>query len=283
MSPLSKRLGYTVSSRIYLPAKEAMGTTVSLTRGRARIYAGSLNTPSHRVLATLEAGQSHRITNLFVGEVVSVQGNAPFSYTIAPPVKPVPPLVRPRPCTDPMSCEVVTSVTSYWLCNVPTCFGSPWVGEALVWPGWAAHERNDRSGVHSRTVYSATGEVLHPYMGAWADGCQVSAVTGTVLIIEWQRGADVWRETLIEPGETHVIDLVGSEDSALIESNDFAPSFSVRLKNCNPQPLAAALPALTIAPPPLQTCAVSDTQSAMAPDGMDECISAGDRSDVRER
>ena len=49
----------------------------------------------------------------------------------------------------------------------------------------------------------------------------------------------MWRETLLQPGERHVIDLVGSENSALIENPANAPPFSVRLSNCNPQPLAA--------------------------------------------
>jgi hypothetical protein len=91
-------------------------------------------------------------------------------------------------------------------------------------------------GFASRTVYSAQGETLYPYMGAWADGCQVTAVTGTVLIVEWQRGTDKWRETLLAPGETRVIDLVGSEDSALIESPDNGSAFSVRLNNCESKP-----------------------------------------------
>jgi hypothetical protein len=86
-------------------------------------------------------------------------------------------------------------------------------------------------------VYSADGQVLYPYMGAWADGCEVTAVTGRVLIIEWERGADVWRRTFVDPGETHVIDLVGSEDAAMIETEENGPAFSVTLRNCNPRPL----------------------------------------------
>ena len=77
-------------------------------------------------------------------------------------------------------------------------------------------------------------------MGPWADGCEVTAVSGTVLIIEWHRGTDVWRQTLLEPGETHVIDLVGSEDNAMIESQDNAPTFRVILDHCNPQPRQAS-------------------------------------------
>jgi uncharacterized repeat protein (TIGR01451 family) len=139
-------------------------------------------------------------------------------------------------CSDPLSCQIVTSVTGYWKCDVSNCFGDPWVAELITWPSWAAYANNARTGFYSRTVYSASGAKLYPYMGAWADGCEVTAVTGTVLIVEWQRGTDQWRGTFIDPGETHVINLVGSEDNALIESADNAPQFSVRLRNCTPPP-----------------------------------------------
>lgn len=236
MSPVSKRLGYRVSEGVYLPAVWARGVKVSVTRGRARILAGRIDAESHRVLATLAAGQSHRITNLNAGEVVSVQGKAPFTYTIAREHVPMPPVMA-LPCFDPMRCEVVTSVSSRWRCNVSNCSGSAWVGQTVAWPAWAAHESNGRSGFNSRTVYSPDGRVLYPYMGAWADGCEVTAVSGKVLIIEWARGTDVWRRTFLDPGTTYVIDLVGSEDTAMIETEENGPSFSVTLNNCNPRPL----------------------------------------------
>lgn len=74
-------------------------------------------------------------------------------------------------------------------------------------------------------------------MGNWADGCEVTAVSGNVLIIEWERGTEVWRETHLGPGQTYVIDLIGSEDGAMIETNEFPEGFSVTLSNCTPQPL----------------------------------------------
>jgi hypothetical protein len=74
-------------------------------------------------------------------------------------------------------------------------------------------------------------------MGPWADGCNVTSVTGVTLIIEWERGTDRWRETYLQPGESHTIDLVGSENNAMIETYDFGPAFSVSLDNCHPQPL----------------------------------------------
>ena len=74
-------------------------------------------------------------------------------------------------------------------------------------------------------------------MGAWADGCEVTAVSGLVLIIEWERGTDQWRETYLDPGESHVIDLVSPEDGAMIETAEGWPAFSITLRNCTPQPL----------------------------------------------
>jgi len=80
--------------------------------------------------------------------------------------------------------------------------------------------------------------VLYPYMGAWANGCEVTAVGGPVLIIEWERGSEVWREKRLARNETYVITLTGSENGAMIESED-GPGryFAVTLKNCDPQPV----------------------------------------------
>jgi hypothetical protein len=59
-----------------------------------------------------------------------------------------------------------------------------------------------------------------------------------VLVIEWKRGTDTWRETWLSPGQSHVIDLVAPEDSAMIETYEGSPGFSVSLDSCTP----AALP-----------------------------------------
>jgi len=239
LSPLTRRLGYETSAPVYLPARAAMGVKITVNRGRARIYAGPRSATSHRILATLAAGQSHRIDRLYSDEVVSVQADTAFRYTIARSKVPARPLPKQKEivrCADTRSCEVVESVTAYWRCTGSDCSWAAWVGHVVSWPWWAAYESNDRFGFHSRTVYSAQGDTLYPYMAAWADGCQVTAVTGRVLIVEWQRGTDEWRETLLAPGETHVIDLVDSEDSALIESPDNGSAFSVRLNNCEPKP-----------------------------------------------
>jgi hypothetical protein len=63
-----------------------------------------------------------------------------------------------------------------------------------------------------------------------------------VLIIEWLRGGDVWRETLMKPGEVHVIRLTSPEDGAMIESDEVGGIFSVSLGNCTPRPLPGAAP-----------------------------------------
>jgi hypothetical protein len=134
--------------------------------------------------------------------------------------------------------DAIQSSLAFWHCDIPECVGSPWTSAVISWPSWAAYQSNNRSGNNSRSVFSYEGEPLYPYMGSWADGCEVTAVSGTVLIIEWQRGTDVWRETFLEPGQTHVIDLASPEDGAMIESFDGSPGFSVTLQNCNPQPLS---------------------------------------------
>jgi hypothetical protein len=72
-------------------------------------------------------------------------------------------------------------------------------------------------------------------MGSWANGCEVTTISGTALIIEWQRGTNVWRETYVPAGQTYTITLISPEDGALIEWNDPQPEFSVSLSNCNPQ------------------------------------------------
>jgi hypothetical protein len=76
-------------------------------------------------------------------------------------------------------------------------------------------------------------------MGKWAHGGRITVVSGDVLIIEWKRGSEVWRETRLKPGDTYTLALEPHEDSAMIESPDNAePRFTVALANFNPQPIA---------------------------------------------
>lgn len=160
------------------------------------------------------------------------------------------------PCTDPMTCNPVLAIPSFWRCDIPECSGGDWVGSVISWPSQYAYQNNDRAGNNSRTVYNAQGEVLYPYMGSWANGCVVTAVTGRTLIIEWQRGAEVWRETTLNTGQSHTISLVPPENGALIESIEGSPDidFSVSLANCTPQavlktPTPMPTPTATQSPP----------------------------------
>jgi len=155
-----------------------------------------------------------------------VQSDAPFSYRVQ---------LRD---TDPTTGDdVVHAIAASWVCNVPTCSGAPWTGAVINWPDWAAYPDNARAGFQSRSVFASDGTPLFPYMGRWAEGCEVTDVSGPVLIIEWQRGTDVWRETLLQPGQSHTIHLVPPEDGAMIETLDAVSSFSVSLKHCTPQAL----------------------------------------------
>ena len=175
------------------------------------------------------------VTGLAAGEVVSVQGDqGSFVYTLTAPAATPTPTATPVTCVDPLTCNPVSSIPAFWRCNVEGCTDPDWPGSVVSWPSWAAYSANARTGNQSRTVYSDQGEALYPYMGPWADGCQVTVVSGTVAIIEWKRGTDVWRETFLTAGQTHTIALVGTEDGALIEGPS-TPAFSVSLANCTPQ------------------------------------------------
>ena len=236
-APSTQWLGYQTSHGVYLSAAQAAGVRVSVLSGSAKVFAGLPGSSSLRHLATVTTGQSYVVSGVQPGEVVSVESPdsaTSFDYEITPPDEPIEP---EPPCSDPVTCEVVDSVTGHWQCDIPGCTSSDWVTDMVNWPSWAAYPNNIRTGHNSRTVHSADGGLLYPYMGTWADGCEVTAVSGIVLIVEWQRGADVWRQTWLDPGESHVINLTSPEDNALIESYDFAPPFRVALDNCEPQPI----------------------------------------------
>ncbi len=141
--------------------------------------------------------------------------------------------------TDPMTDNPVASIPSRWVCDLPGySHKSAWPGAVIAWPSWAAYECNARAGDQSRTVYSLDGRKLYPYMGPWANGMQITVVSGDVLIIEWKRGAEVWRERRLKPGDTYTISLQSHEDNAMIESPDGdEPRFTVALANFKPQPI----------------------------------------------
>lgn len=224
------RLGYTTSSPIYLPAEVANGTRVLLTDGEAALYAGLPGTLSHQLVATLSHGVEYEVLGLLAGEVLSLQGPSAFSVAVELGNGGI---EEPPPPPE----GLVYSIPAYWRCDIPECTGDDWLGSVIDWPSWAAYPNNIRAGDQSRTVYSETGAVLYPYMGPWAHGCEVTAYSGTVLIIEWERGTDEWREIWLQPGETHVIQLIEPHDGALIEINGHFNDFAILLNNCTPQPV----------------------------------------------
>jgi hypothetical protein len=138
-----------------------------------------------------------------------------------------------------MSCDEVESIRAVWRCNTAHCVEPDWIGGVVSWPAWSAFETNNRAGANSRSVYSAqSGEVLYPYMGAWASGCRVTVHSGEVLVVEWHRGTDEWRATYLSPGDTHVIQLTSPEDNAMIETPDTPTDFVVSFEDCSPQPVS---------------------------------------------
>ncbi|TDD58515.1 hypothetical protein E1263_19080 [Kribbella antibiotica] len=232
--PVRARYGYTVSHDVYAPASKVAGWKVTVTSGSATVYAGPAD-GSHVALAALSAGESYTVSSsLNSSSIVSVQSGSPFRYTIVPG-QPGPP--DPPACTDPTTCDPVSWVSARWR-YAGTGEEPDWEGGVLTWPAGTAYQGNGRSGYNARTVYSESGAPLYPYMGAWADGCTVQVVTGRVLIIEWKRGTDVWRETIVDAGESYTISLSGAEDGAMIETNNDLQPFTVSISNCTPRPLS---------------------------------------------
>jgi hypothetical protein len=252
--PTRARHGYTVSHDVYAAAPKVAGWTITITAGTATVYAGTPN-GSHAGLATLQGGQSFTVpTTLGTDDKVSVQSGSGFDYTLTPGTAPTPttsppptttasptstPSPTPEPtttdCTDPTSCDPVSWVDSRWRYTGPEANPGDWYGGVITWPSWSAFSTNAREGIDGRTVYSATGKQLYPYMGAWADGCQIHVVSGGVLVIEWERGSNEWRETTLAVGDTYTIDLTGPENGAMIETPNDSEPFQVSLSSCTPQ------------------------------------------------
>jgi hypothetical protein len=227
---VNTQLGYLISAGIYLPGVRANGTDISIETGEATVYWGFPDEDSLHSLATLGTGDTFHVDGIPGDSVLSVQADSPFTYRIA-----LPPSSDPGPGGAPA--DVIRSTQAFWRCNLPGCTFPDWTGAVIGWPPWAAYQTNARSGDQSRSVFAADGMPLYPYMGSWAQSCEVTAESGVVQIIEWQRGTDVWRATWLYPRQSHVIDLVSPEDGAMIETYDGSPGFSVSLRNCTPQPI----------------------------------------------
>lgn len=150
---------------------------------------------------------------------------------------PTPP---PPPCTDPLTCNPVSSISTRWRCNTLDCppNTSDWTGAVIAWPWYTAFESNNRVNLNSRTIYPHAGNPdtpLYAYMKAWANGCQITAVSGTVVIIEWQRGSEIWDATTLQPGDTYTVSLASPQNGVLIEGPDeVLDEFWVSLSNCTP-------------------------------------------------
>jgi hypothetical protein len=180
------------------------------------------------------------VSALSADVVVSLQGDSGFQYTLTPGTPPTAtPTATPTEepaCTDPTDCDPVSWVPSVWRYNGPDpAKPDDWFGGVITWPSRSAFSSNGREGGNSRTTYSMSGEKLYPYMGAWADGCEIEVVSGRVLVIEWERGLEAWRETYLSAGTAYTINLVDSENGAMIETPNTTEPFEVSLSNCTPQ------------------------------------------------
>jgi hypothetical protein len=228
-------LGYTASATVYLFGSQANGADVWIETGTVDLEAGLPGDVWPRILTTLHAGEHFHVTGLGDGEVLSAQSDDPFTYRISLPPAGDPP-GDPRGSGSPGN--LMQATRSLWRCNdVPGCFSDDWTGAVIAWPSWSAYSSNDRPGNLSRSVFAWDATQLYPYMGTWADGCEVTGESGIARVIEWQRGSGQWRETWLYPGRSHVIHLVPPEDGALIEGYDASPGFSASFRNCTPQPL----------------------------------------------
>jgi len=234
VEPIRVRYGYTVSDGVYAAAARVVGWEVAVTAGSASVYAGAPN-ESHATLASLEAGQSFTVPALRAGALVSVQGGSEFRFTLTPGPQPTGGRAGTLACTNPTVCDPVSSVASVWRYTGPDSNPGDWAGGVIAWPSWSAYSTNSRHGLDARAVYSTSGGRLYPYMGEWADGCKIKVVSGGVLVIEWQRGKDEWRETLLSAGDAYTINLSGSENSAMIETPNNLEPFKITLSSCAPR------------------------------------------------
>jgi hypothetical protein len=266
MQPKAARLGYTTTPPVYAPAEVVEGAKLTVRSGTVTVYAGAPGAETHRLLAAVSAGQTLEITGLTAGEVVSVQSESAFVYHLALPgsrpssppdagpppdagLADAPPIDAPRDAApadaardggtaDAEPGKLVHSIRALWKChNTPGCFSDPWTGAVIAWPEGTAHQGNGRTGNVLRFTHALDGTPLYSYMGAWAEGCEITAETAGVVVVEWKWGASEWRETVLNAHETRVIHLVPPEDGALIEAKEGTQDFSVTLRNCHPKPI----------------------------------------------
>jgi hypothetical protein len=216
-------LGYTASKGIYLAAGRANGAIIWIDSGSATIYAGRPSSSDVRELATLNAGGSHTVAGVATDEVLSVRSNTAFTYTA---------YIPPPPATE-VPGQVVQMTRTHWRCNTTGCTDPEEVGYAITWPSTSAYSFNNRP-EWSRTTYNDAGQLVYPYMGSWANGCDITAQGADVAVIEWKRGSSSWQTTYLTPGQRVVIKLEAPEDGAIIEG---LAGSSIILRTCTPKNL----------------------------------------------
>ncbi|TCC23473.1 PKD domain-containing protein [Kribbella speibonae] len=264
--PTRARYGYTASHDVYATAPQVANWKITVTSGSATVFSGPVG-DSHASLANLSAGQSYTVpTTLSASSIVSVQGGSPFEYAFVPGPE-VPP--TPPDCIDPTTCDPVSWVNARWRYAGTGENPGDWYGGVITWPVGTAYQGNGRSGDNARNVYSESGVPLYPYMGAWADGCTVRVVTGRILIVEWERGTDEWREIRVNAGQTHTISLSGSEDGAMIETDNDVQPFTVSISNCTPRPLSESNNHIPVANAGAPQSAVAGTTVTLNGSGTD--------------
>lgn len=260
LNPVTKgELGYTAGQAIYLPAPQANDLTVTVTSGWAALLVGQPGFDARTTYRILRAGESVQVTGVPDGRSLSVQGSASFGWTVSPdpvegaaigPSAPAATSGCRDVVTDLASCDLVSSIPVNWKCDPAACSvpTDDWSEQAVAWPEGQAYDNNGRTqgGANYRDTFRGDTDVVdsvpvYTYMGAWADGCTVTSLVGQAQIIEWDYGSELWRQTTLEPGHTHTIDLGkdaagNAENGAMIETGSAAPT-TVKIENCTPGPV----------------------------------------------
>ena len=146
--------------------------TIAITSGAAGVYAGLPDAASHRLLASLSAGQVYVITGLAVGEVVSVQSGESFAYALtAPSGTPAPTPTPTAVATEPVPSGSTAAQLVTWTCTGSPCdWGSSVSGRAVVWPATLGASSTRLGYTTSASVYlpadAATGMTIAITSGA---------------------------------------------------------------------------------------------------------------------
>lgn len=192
----------------------------------------------------LVTSNSATVTGLTQGTVYSLQVLAEKADTTRSALSTA---VNERACLVVSSTSAVTTTT-----DAPS--GSGIGGLAYQVAPYLAYRWNARraSAQFYWWIAGATPRSpLYCYLGKWADGLTIEKVSGdTVRIIEWERGAESWRETdLTTAGAQHTINLAnttlnagsstieGPLDGVLLEHAVATTGWVVRLWNYHPSPL----------------------------------------------